>query len=346
VDITLNYHSCRAVSWGNRDQVMHHTLDGQAYFHVDPDRYGRLRPPMVDWIGDGEPVLEALDHLVANGVRPRAWTIFGFNRTFGAAHPDLCARDAFGHANPDALCPAHDEVRQYFAALADDILANTPVSALSMESIEYVPYGYHTAIDKSGWHIDPTVQWLLGLCFCDACMQRLPDAQAARARAAEWIQGYLCDLVSPNPIEVEDAFRDVTAARQAVVADAVRAVADAAARHGKPVDVILGGGPASCAWYGLDTATISGRVEGYTVLAYADDPVEVGAQVDVWRRYTAAPIRAGLGLVNARSEEQLSERARAVARHGASSLCFYNYGLAPPKVRAWMGPAIKAFANQ
>lgn len=346
VDITLNYHSCRAVSWGNREQVMHHSLDGQAYFHADTARYGRLQPTVAPWIGDGEPVLEALDHLVAAGIQPRAWTIFGFNRTLGAAHPDLCGRNALGDPNPDALCPAHDEVRQYYAAMTDDLLANTPVAALSMEAIEYLPFGYHAAIDKSGWHIDPTVQWLLGLCFCDACMQRLPDAEAARSQAADWIQSYLHDLVSPNPMEVEEAYRPVMAARQAVVAEAVRAVADTARRHDREVDVILGGGPASCAWYGLDTAMISGHCEGYTVLAYADDPTEVGAQVDAWRRYTAAPIRAGLGLVNAESEEQLVDRARAASRHGASALCFYNYGLVPAKVRSWIAPALRAFANE
>ncbi len=121
VDLTLFYHSARAASWGNPKRTIIQAGDGLAYFQPQHDLYDELKPTVSPIIGQGDPVVEAAQNLVDQGIRVRAWTIYCFNRRMGEAHPEVCIQNAMGDRHLDLLCPTQEPVRDFFRALTTDL---------------------------------------------------------------------------------------------------------------------------------------------------------------------------------------------------------------------------------
>ena len=344
VDLTLFYHGARAGAWGNPKRTFVQAGDGLAYFQPQHDLYGDLKPTVSPLIGTKNPVVDAAQTLVDSGIEVRAWTIYCFNRRMGEQRPDVCVQNPMGDTHLDLLCPTQEPVRDFFRAVTTDLARNTPVSAVSLEELEFTPFGFSSQVDKTGYPIDETVQKLLGLCFCDACRARMGQvADSAQDYARRCIETFMATLEAPDAHEAAQHLAPVLATREQIITEVVQMCATAAHEHGKSADAILGYTPDDGRWYGVDAPKLEASLAALTLLAYAKAPKDVGAFVERWRRVSGLPMRAGLTLVNAASEDELAQRGEAAAQAGGDALVFYNYGIVPMPVRRWMGRAVGAF---
>ncbi|QRK93436.1 hypothetical protein [Saccharopolyspora erythraea] len=123
VAVAVSYHGARAATpWSARRSAVvarHAAL----YRPVRGEVWGRLRPAAPDWTGSEDSAGEAVAALRAGGVEVAAWLVLTHNSLLGTRFPDLAVRNCFDERYPWALCPAHEDVRDYAARLTAEGLA-------------------------------------------------------------------------------------------------------------------------------------------------------------------------------------------------------------------------------
>ena len=99
-----------------------------------------------------------------------AWTIF-FHTDRLDEHQDCVTRNAFGDPYPSDLCPANPDARAYARALVADV-ARYDVASIIAESLHYhvLEHGYHH--ERYFIELGARARYLLGLCFCEHCLDR------------------------------------------------------------------------------------------------------------------------------------------------------------------------------
>lgn len=166
------YRRCRPV-YASRRVV----LDAGASFAPEARRYAAARfRPRVGAGCRGRNPLEAIARACERasvGLRVRVSACIG-----GTHDPQpawaACAT-AHGDVIDEALCPAHPSVREFLAALVEDLSTNYPIQAIELQACDYGPLvraveaspaaGLPTTVDRA----------LCGWCFCSACRQRADD---------------------------------------------------------------------------------------------------------------------------------------------------------------------------
>jgi hypothetical protein len=327
------------------------------HFTPPPDLFTGLRLKPVAGFQDS---LDGLGEACAKrGLRLHGWTVFLRNATLGARHPDVTVRDCFGDRGaPADLCPAHPEVRAYAVALARAV-ARQGVESVVAEALHFSPF----QPERSFVPLGPMDAYLLGLCFCDYCMNRATDlgvrAETAREECAG-IVGRVLDGDVPAQGEVTRAALtayagpDVVAyarARSETVTTLVSEVASAVAGEGSRLVFLDATGAvkgytdglptpglaAHDAWQlGVDLVALGDLVPGFGVLAYARDAARVADDVGAYLRSVGKDreVRAVLrpGHPDSDSVDRLVAKARAAKAAGAAAVDFYAYGLAPHPV--------------
>ncbi|GAA0355257.1 hypothetical protein GCM10009530_00420 [Microbispora corallina] len=213
VALAASYHTTRAATPAH---PAHRLVDAQhsaCYVPVREEAWkgARLVPATPSWMASGDPFGEAGDALRAAGLPVHAWTVLTHNTLLGSACPDLVVTNAFGEPYPYALCPAHEEVRDYCRTLVREIVELGEPDGLILEACGALGFrhgGHHEKTDGADWSAAQVA--LLSLCFCAACARRYEsadlDAADLRARVRAGVDG--------SPASVEDALGEV--------ADAVR----------------------------------------------------------------------------------------------------------------------------
>src|SRR5438034_4427870 len=166
------YHHGRDVFPHNPARKVHFLEGGTVFFQPDSSRYqGRALQPLVSALAQKTDELADLCHdAAARSLRVRAWTVFLHNYAIGEAHPECASRNAFGDAHLTDLCPNNPQVRAYAAALSADI-ASKGVNAVVAESLHFhgLEHGFHH--ERYFVELGPLGRYLLGLCFCDHCLE-------------------------------------------------------------------------------------------------------------------------------------------------------------------------------
>lgn len=313
-----------------------------------------LAPPVQDG-AEAEPLATLRERTVARGLALHAWVVVLHNTTLGTRHPDVAAETCFGDRLLADLCPAHPDVRRYAVALAREAASLQPDSVVA-ESLHFGSFGHGHHHERCFVDLGGLDEFLLGVCFCAHCRARAGavgvPGDEARAACAAVLGAVLAGSPGPGPDEVTPASVSayggaalsayVTSRTETVtslVAEVAAAVRDEGSRlvvldltgtaKGYATGLPVGALAAADAWqFGVDVAGI-GRHADVGVLAYAQDPARVGADVAAYRAATDARLRVVLrpGRPDTLTAEQLQAKVQAAVGAGATGVDFYHYGL-------------------
>lgn len=188
-----------------------------------PNRQGydatRIRPAVATWLRKSNPLESLAEACAQRGLVLRGWLVC-CHSPFTAGRFDFCAvKNVFGDVNPDWLCPANPDVREYLRALVRDLSEQYGFEALEMDSAAFPPAGTTDTCQQVCPELGPVGGWLLGLCFCESCRQMATrdgvDAAAAVRSASVLLEKALASG-EPVPGQVEDLLaRDLALATYA-----------------------------------------------------------------------------------------------------------------------------------
>jgi hypothetical protein len=219
----------------------------------------------------------------------------------------LYVKNAFGDRLPGYLCPAHDEVREYFTKLVSDMTKHG-VSSVALESYGFPLFDFSRMPGAEVLAATPVAQFLMGVCFCEACTARgeatnieiSPLAWRVRNFLERVLSGEETDVPplteSPDGLaEIDDLLPAYLRVRNDIVGTLVR---DLRAGLRKDVDITAVSGsrwPSWQAWReGGEVARLSAGSD--VIRLQGDAPDAVGLVLDVSRARDRAANRAKIGV--------------------------------------------------
>ena len=335
-------------------------LDGDAvFFQPDLTRYqGLTLQPKLSALARAQDVLADLcREASARSLKVRAWTVFLHNYTQGEAHPECACRNAFGDAHLTDLCPSNPAVRGYVNSLTADI-ASKGVATVVAESLHFhgLEHGFHH--ERYFIELGAFGRYLLGLCFCDHCLEaarrRGVEVDRLRSEARRELERRFATDPEGDAAElVEERVRAFAGGELAAYLDTradtvvslVAEATQAAASEGAGFAFIdLSGAvkgyatgrpqgdpaPATAWQFGIDVATVaeaSGQVE---VIGYAADPERLRLDLTAYRSLIGPDRRLSVILrpmaPDCASAENLAAKLAVAEALGAVEAGFYHYG--------------------
>lgn len=357
INLAVSYHAGRFFQPRSPHRKNYFPEDGTIYFQPDPALWAdhAIVPKVADLLAEGDVLRDLIRQRDQTGLSVTCWTVALHNTRLGMLHPGACVRNAFGDPYYYSLCPSHRDVRRYAVTLVQDLTHTYRPDVVQLESPGFMGYGHGYHHEKDGVGLTAEDDFLLSLCFCEACMQRASaagvDARAAQRTVRRWIEESAAreipmprwpdfaqrgaDVFRSHP-EVEAfvlwRFEPVTS----LVAE-IRAAADPAVR----LEIIDDGWRA-----GFDASALGRLCDGVVFCAYDRAPAAVGADVAAVRNTLPPQCRLGVGMrlvyPEMTSARDLVERTEAAVRAGASDLHYYNYGLVPAARLDWVRAAVDA----
>lgn len=194
LDLASNYHPIATLSPRRGGRRIFYSDRGAVFFPARAERYGRIRPEI--W-----PEQEVIDvwpqvarTIGRHGLRLNAWTICLFQPWIALRHPDCSRCTAEGDAVPATVCPAHPDVREFFAHMCADLAGQYPIDLIELEGVSPHTYDYGWVRPRILAEVGSWTQWLLGLCFCVACRSRA----RAHGIAIDALQGAVADEIGAS----------------------------------------------------------------------------------------------------------------------------------------------------
>lgn len=332
VAVALTYHRARRVFPRPRRVV--HAPPGCTSFQPSAGAYGALAPAATA-------SRELHDRLFAlrwgcarRGLAFHAWLVALHHEPLARRRPELAAQTVDGTPAEHALCPSHDEVAEFCAALAGDACRQFAPDGVELEAALYPAWEPAYTLTLALDPLAPRAAAFAAQCFCGACERLLrsaghdPKDLRARAAAAAFDGGE-----EPGAAA---ALAGVRADRVAGLLAGVREAAD-----GVPVRVLGFGAPELLGLQGLtDASAAAAGGAGMGTGTLTGAPLA--------RHWAAVrehlPSHAPLATVNwapGRDARRLAADARALARGGAGALGLYNLSLVPERAL----PALRAAAS-
>jgi hypothetical protein len=291
----------------------------------------RLRPIGPEWMDAPDPYRQAAVALRAAGLRVDAWVVLTHDSRLGRGHPELAVVNCFGEPYPYALCPAHEEVRDYAATLATEAVRDAPVDGVSLEACGQLGVSHAGPHEKTdgAWTAE-AARWL-SVCCCAGCR----PAWSARGLDPPAVLTALRDAVqaqahgTPGREPRAETAAALLAVRQAStdqlraqVIDGVRRVAPAAALtlHAQPDPWATGPSP------GL-TASAAKEVDRLLVPAWPTSPAS--AELVAAAVTAGIPVDAYVTVLPPAQADALPAHVDRLLAGGASGVALYHLGLAP-----------------
>ena len=359
INLATSYHAGRFFQPRSPVRKSYFPEDGTIYFQPNPALWAdrAIVPKVADLVAErGDLLAELIRRRDETGLSVACWTVCLHNTRLGLLYPGACTRSAFGDPNYYSLCPSHPEVRAYAITLVQDLARHYRPETIQLESPGFMGSYYHGFHhEKDGVGLTPEDDFLLSLCFCDACLQRAAaarvDGRAAQHTVRAWIQE-AADRAVPQPrwpdfaVGGPDAFRDHPEVEAYVLwrfepvtslVAAIRAAADSGTRI-EVIDVNDG-------WRsGSDLAALGKSCDGILFCAYERSPAAIEAETEAVRRILPPHCTLGVGMrlfyPEMQSPQDIVARSVAATRAGATQLHYYNYGLVPAARLDWVRAAV------
>lgn len=362
INLATSYHAGRFVQARSPLRKSYFPEDGTIYFRPDPARWegAALQPQVARLVTERG---DALRMLIAarerTGLSVAGWTVCLHNTRLGMRHPEVCTRNAFGDPNYFSLCPSHPAVRHYATTLIADLTHGYDLDSVQIETPGFMGYahGYHH--EKDGVGLTEEDDFLLSLCFCDACLAGAAragvDGEAAQRLVRHWIV-QACERAIPEPRwpEFRQTGPEVFAQYPEVLGyvrwrcepvtslvAALRAAASPATR----VHVLDIGDGWLC---GSDLPALARAADGVVFCAYDRHPAAVRDDLLAARAAIGAERFLGTGFrvfwPEMRGPHDFVARARAAQEADVQEINFYNYGLIPAARLDWVRAGCDALA--
>ncbi|HEY2668966.1 MAG TPA: hypothetical protein VGJ07_01175 [Rugosimonospora sp.] len=341
------YHGTRALTPRHPRHRVVVAHQSAAYYPVGGGRWrgARLRPRQADWCDSADPFGEATVALRAAGVPVRAWVVCNHVDLPGAVEQNVV--NAYGDRYPWALCPARDDVTEYALGLAADVAAMTGIDGVELEACGWYGFDHLSAHDKvGGVPLSGAAQYLLSLCFCDACRAAYraggiePEALRGHVRAAlDAVFSGSGSGSAPEPTGTADepgriagllgaGLAAAVADVRQDVADRLRAAVIGRIRAERPeLDVLLHASPQphrTVAFTGLDPARAAAVADGLVVNCWAGPEAVAPSLEGGGRVYASLLAVRGMG----GRPDELPAQVAAARAAGAQGVRLYHAGLA------------------
>jgi hypothetical protein len=348
ITVAAAYHEGRDVFPHNPAGKVRFLESGAIFFRPDEARWRdiRLRPPVSEAAAAFQELMSAT---AQRGMKGHAWTVFLHNGALGEAFPDCAPENAFGDRYVTELCPANPDVRAYARTLAAEV-ARLGVETIVAESLHYHPLEHGYAHERYFVPLGPRARYLLGLCFCEHCLEAASragvDVERLRAAVRDELERVF-DGGTEEPLELAGALAAYSRAREGVVTTLAADVAGAARAEGASLVFMdlsgatkgyatgrpSGDAAPSIAWQlGVDVAAVAAACGSLEAIGYSYDPDRLRFDLEAYR----ALARDGpLGVVlrpmppDSDSAEDLREKVDVARELGLARVDFYHYGLMP-----------------
>jgi hypothetical protein len=207
INLACAYHAGKFLLPHNPKRRVYFPEDGALYFQPDSSRYGRIQPRVSTLArGESDPLRDLDRERRKYGLDLVAWTVCLHNSWIGERYPDCAMHTAFGDPLIHSLSPAHPDVHEYMTALVSDIVSIADVSAIQLESPDYMGYdhGYHHEVTPVPLG-DPEIQRdLLALSFNPVEIERAGregiDAERLRTQVANALDSIWNSEEDPSPV--------------------------------------------------------------------------------------------------------------------------------------------------
>jgi len=359
INIATAYHAGRFFQPRSPKRKAYFPEDGTIYFQPDPKLWAgrRIVPKVADVIADRDVLKDLIAARDRGGLSVACWTVCLHNMRLGLLHPDTCTRNAFGDPNYYSLCPSHPEVRAYIVTLVQDLTTHYRPDIVQLETPGFMGYAHEFHHEKDGVGLTAEDDFLMSLCFCDACTARATaagiDVAAARRKVQFWITEAAERAVPaprwPNFVRRgPDLFHEHPEVEAFVrwrfepVTSLVSAIRDAA-HPASRVDILdINDGWRS----GSDLAALGKICDGVVFCAYDRAPAMVESDSRVVRALLNDKTRLGVGMrlfhPEMRAAEDIVANSLAAIWAGATEIDYYNYGLVPAARLDWVRAATEA----
>lgn len=324
INLATHYHSVRSLQPRLPDHLFV-DYPGGCYFDPDPQRFaGTPIDPLPNHVtGLDDPVAELLETATDHGIDTNAWVVLFHNSRLGAEHPGYRAESAFGDPQDHSLCPSHEAVRDYFAAVVSAAVARG-VAEIQLEKLGYptVFHGHGAAFghDKRQILTAHTEELLLSQCFCDGCRVAAQDHSVELTTARATIQRLIREsFAAPHRtlpsldslVQEYPELRALFEFRSAVINDLCADLNRAAA--GTPLNYYImdaGSLDPGAGWpAGVRLTDVTEHVDRVTALCYVGDPAVARERVTRTRRLVDCRVDAGVTL----DPELVASRAELLA---------------------------------
>ncbi len=315
---------------------------GVVYFNTDESRYGRIKPVTSNVLKEIDAFQEACDRRQEYGIDVSAWTVIMHNTRQATANPDAAMHTAHGDPSPHVLCPSNSDSREFAVALCSDLAHNYDLRAVELEAVGFLGFnhGYHH--DKIGAPLGEWGAYLLGICFCDSCLNRANDAGVDGRGVMALVRSELDGIYDGSDVPpdltkdqgVERWLRDEPefSRYQEVAVDSVASLIDEirAACSGSGTKVILQGEPFEETLDANRMREVVAKIDGVLVSAYNITTAEAGELMERSRKIAGekeliVAIQAHYPEIP--SSDEWRSKVRLCMDQGATGLNFYNYGI-------------------
>lgn len=323
------------------------TLDAAAHFQPDRACYvnTRVRPIPAAWMKSRNPLDKISRHAQKLGLKLRAWAVCCHGSAMAARFPMASCVDAFGQTVSTWLCPSHPDVREYVAALVEDLSRNYPAETIELESAGFAPAQHHHRHLRSAMTPSPADRAILSWCFCSSCRQRATDAGIDVETVLTCVTDRIDRMMRLVPAEASSleaalAESEPLAAyhrmRVETVASLLKAVRDRSTAR-LVVHVGSEAGPA-----GDDLASLAGACDGLVISdVMARSPnLDEALEAAAWSA-ACIDVMQPCYPPHVEDEPALISTVHGMARAGYAGIGFFNYGLAPAPCLEWVRRAVR-----
>jgi hypothetical protein len=365
VSVATTYHAGRLLLPHNPKRRVYPLEDGTAYFEPCPTYYARttLKPMTASLARQEDPLRRTIMAAHARNLKVYGWTVFFHNSRLGERNPEMTIENVYGERYLYALCPSNPQARAYAVALATDLTDHYELTALELEAIGFMGHTHLSHHDKAGICLDLLHDFLLSVCFCSYCKNRMQalgsDPELIRGKFQEELERRFKGEGNPvvdDPEEIEARLLEMLGraslnllldARDQTVSSLVNEIRQSV---GKKVQLIMRaassrfvtGGDAGIEWQNLATT-----IDRFLFIQFYRDTDLVKKDLHRVMRYRGrcgVPLHVGIRAYypDFASEMELGARLRLLDECKVEGVQFYNYGLLPQANLEWIRRAIRA----
>ncbi len=162
-----------------------------AYFQPEIARYGgtHLRPVVASRIKSRNPLEKIAQEAERLGIRLRASVACCLHERLAAKYPMARCVNVLGDPDPAWLCPANPDVREFLAAMAEDLMNGYRIDSLELRHLGFPAVALRDRGVHVGLPTDDARRPLLTWCFCSSCRQRAADLGIDVDAVLAWSRG-------------------------------------------------------------------------------------------------------------------------------------------------------------
>lgn len=190
----------------SREFKVQRTITRRAAAHFQPSgkhyENTRLRPTAAAWMKSRNPLAKIADLARQHSLKCRAWAVCCRNSHLAARQPLAACVDVFGDPIEARLCPSNPDVREYVAALVEDLSSNYPLDGIELDDLGFGGSERSRGRCNTGVAFGPIggIGTLRDWCFCPSCRQRAQEADIEVQEVTAAVLDCLGPILRAEPI--------------------------------------------------------------------------------------------------------------------------------------------------